>query len=54
VNEYDKEAKVLSIEDDSVIEVMNLTNFLKQTDAITAQCLTEQLISFVFCGECQL
>ena len=26
---------------------MNLTNFLKQTDALTAQCSTEQLIAFI-------
>lgn len=26
---------------------MNLTNFLKQTDAVTAQCSTEQLIAFI-------
>ncbi len=27
--------------------MMNLTNFLKQTDAITAQYSQEQLISFI-------
>ena len=26
---------------------MNLTNFLKQTDALTSQCSTEQLIAFI-------
>ncbi len=26
---------------------MNLTNFLKQTDALTAQCSTEQLMTFI-------
>lgn len=26
---------------------MNLTNFLKQTDTLTSQCSTEQLISFI-------